>query len=408
MSFGGFGTPAAGGGFGAFGGGGGAATPNTSFGGSFGGGAAKTPATGATGTNTTTAGGFGFGGALSTPAAGTGTPAAATGTSTTSGFGTFGANTATSTPATGSTTGGFGSATGFGGGFGAGGATTSGFGGTGTGFGAGTLGNTSTAGAGTMGATTPTNVTQRLQAIASAVDPSQPSTNMFKYPFFNRLQNPADMKRVAPPTFVDPVIQRQAQVANPDPDTMVAVWGVGFHDLKRRADEQDTMTDEHAKRLEAAASLVQELQRKLQISQQKMAAIRDKMAQQAHKHLRMAATIEVLRARGIPIQPDEDAWRVRLQAIYSELQKPNEFRGRLNEIQSKARMLSDGRAPLHLAAMLSAASNAFTETDLNSIAAFLDEQRRGIAQLTNLLKTDLANLELLYRLSHDPTATPLS
>lgn len=367
----GFGAPAAGGagGFGSFGATSAAGGAAGGFG-TFGATSASKPAGGA--------GGFGFGGGL----------------------------TAGTTTGTGGSTAGFG-AGGFGGGFGATG--TGGFGagggfGTGAAFGTVNAGNTGTA----VGATTPTNVIQRLQAIGAAVDPASPSTNMFKYPFFNRLQNPADMKRVQQPVYVDPVIQRQAQVANPDPETMVAVWGIGFHDLKRRADEQDKMTDEHAKRLEVAALFVQDLQRKLQNSQQKMAAIRDKLAQHAHKHLHMAATIEVLRARGIPIQPEEDAWRVRLQAIYSELQKPNEFRGRLNEIQSKARMLSDGRGPIHLAAMLSATSNTLSEADLTAIAVFLDEQRRGIAQLTNLLKTDMANLDLLFRLSHDATGPSVS
>jgi hypothetical protein len=386
-------------------------------------------------------GGFTGGGGFSAAAAGTANPAANTGTAgfsnfgntvnkpggTTTGFGLGGglgtpasSNTNTGTTNT-QTTGGFGA--GFGGGgtgsaFGStvGGGSAANFGGGGafgstSGFGAGGFGNTATsntANSGAAMATTPTNIFQRLQAVASALDPTSPSTNQFKYAFFNRLQNPADIKRVQTPAYIDANVQRQALIQNPDPESMVPVWAIGFHDLKRRADEQDKMTDEHAKRLESAALFVQDLQRRLQNSQQKMSAIRDKMAQQAHKHLHMAATIEVLRSRGIPIQPEEDAWRVQLQAIYSELQKPNEFRGRLNEIQSKARMLSDGRGPMHLAAMLSAASNTLSESDLDAIATFLDDQRRGIAQLTNLVKNDLANLELLFRLVSDPNSAPLS
>eukprot|EP01122_Echinamoeba_exundans_P011421 TRINITY_DN453_c1_g1_i3.p1 TRINITY_DN453_c1_g1~~TRINITY_DN453_c1_g1_i3.p1 ORF type:complete len:379 (-),score=89.34 TRINITY_DN453_c1_g1_i3:1079-2188(-) len=365
-------------------------------------------------------GSFGGGGAgFSAAAAGTATN---TGSTTgAAGFGNFGVG--------GNKAGGTGTTAGFGGGFGmggtgstfgSGGGTTSNFG-SGSAFGS-TTGGFGTGGFGTTGmgtnagnnaggaamATTPTNIFQRLQAVASALDPTSPSTNQFKYAFFNRLPNPGDVKRVQTPAYIDANVQRQAIIHNPDPESMVPVWAIGFHDLKRRADEQDKMTDEHAKRLENAALFIQDLQRRLQNSQQKMSAIRDKMAQQAHKHLHMAATIEVLRSRGIPIQPEEDAWRVRLQAIYSELQKPNEFRGRLNEIQSKARMLSDGRGPMHLAAMLSAASNTLSEADLEAIATFLDDQRRGIAQLTNLVKNDLANLELLFRLISDPNSAPLS
>jgi hypothetical protein len=51
--------------------------------------------------------------------------------------------------------------------------------------------------------------------------------------------------------------------------------------------------------------------------------------------------IEVLRCRGYSISLDEEAYRTKLENIQRELNLPNQFKGRLNELAALIRMQED-------------------------------------------------------------------
>jgi nuclear pore complex protein Nup54 len=48
--------------------------------------------------------------------------------------------------------------------------------------------------------------------------------------------------------------------------------------------------------------------------------------------------IEIMRALGYSISLDEEAFRKKLENLYMELNKPTQYKGRLNELTSLVRM----------------------------------------------------------------------
>lgn len=299
--------------------------------------------------------------------------------------------------------------------------TPGGFGQTGTSTTTTTSGTSTLAvGFGGVGATAANNpemesLKQRFNELYLRLNPENPASAL-KYVFYNRV-DPAQVRYYRRPDKFDPGLWIQAQQLNPDPEHMVPHMASGYADLKARMDAQDAETSAQANALADAETF---LRAKMEEHSLKTALKLDQLKRDSlllsHRLLTVSAHIEILRARGLAIQPDEDAWRQQLHNILMELSKPNEYRGRLNELASRIRMqqqqqqidlyggaLSTASANGATNAMdvsgasdvLASASESFSSEDLDHFSSFLQHQQAGIEHLIDILNSDIKNMQVL-------------
>jgi hypothetical protein len=397
---GGFGAKPAGTATGATGGFGAKAAGTTTAIGGFG---AKTAGTATGAAGTTTGAATGATGGFGAKAAGTttgGFGAKAAGTTTTGGFGAKATGTATTTTTTGAATGtttvgGFGrTAAGFGQ---VAGAAGTGTGTAGVGFGTGAAGSANLANNPDMA-----SLIARITELGNRLHPQSPYCAL-KYIFYNRV-DPQHVRYYRRPESFDPGLWAQALALNPDPEHLVPHQACGYPDLKARLDAQDSETGSQATALADAETFIRlkyeehSLSTALKLDQLK----RDSLLL-SHRLLTVSSHIEILRARGLAIQPDEDAWRQQLHNLLLQLSKPNEYRGRLNELSSRVRMLQNqSQQPFDSSLSTSSSgtsgassSDAFSETDLSNFTQFLQHQQSGLEHLIDILNADVKNLQSL-------------
>lgn len=276
------------------------------------------------------------------------------------------------------------------------------FGRTAAGFGQHTAGVAAT-GVGFGGATASNNpdlaaLVGRIQELGNRLHPLSPYCAL-RWVFYNRV-DPSQLKFYKRPETFDPSLWAQAQALNPDPSHLVPHQASGYPDLKARLDAQDSETGSQASALADAETFLRltledhSLRTALKLDQLK----RDSLLL-SHRLLTVSSHIEILRARGLPIQPDEDAWRQQLHHLLLQLSKPNEYRGRLNELSSRVRMQqqlsSSGISSSSLADSDASPSDSFAPSDLQHFSSFLQHQQTGLEHLIDILNADMKNLQLL-------------
>jgi len=92
-----------------------------------------------------------------------------------------------------------------------------------------------------------------------------------------------------------------------------------------------------------------------------------------------------LRNRNVAITPEEENYRVRLEALNRELVKLNQQRNRINELFMR---VNDSTV---------VESYEIDEESLKSIFKLLKQQTDGINILTNTLKQDLNDMEIINK-----------
>jgi len=212
----------------------------------------------------------------------------------------------------------------------------------------------------------------------------------FRHIFYN-LVPPQDVQKYEPPKNLNPKLQKfwqQANENNPNPLTMVPVQAIGFKDLKARVIEQDKTTQLHLQALQEISSVLQQMHNKhSQVTKANIEAQKIKHMQLSHRLLRVTRKIEMLRNRGQPIAPWEEHLRARLENLQRELNKPTQLKGRLNELSSLVRMQEQRRPHVIF--------EAIDETDEPKIFEFLSELQNGLSHLTEILKVDMRNLQVM-------------
>lgn len=379
----------------------GVAKPTTSFG------AGAKPAGATTafgaGAKPTTAVTTGFGAAAkpTTAVSTTGFGATAKPTTATTGFGATAAKPAFGATATTATGAAAGATTG---------AATTGFGRTPAGFGQ-IAGSTTTGATGGFGAGAVANTNQadlaslvaRITELGNRLHPSSPYCAL-KYVFYNRV-DPSQAKYYRRPETFDPSLWQQAMALNPDHEHLVPHQACGYPDLKARLDAQDSETGSQASALADAETF---LRLKLEEHSLRTALKLDQLKRDSlllsHRLLTVSSHIEILRARGLPIQPDEDTWRQQLHNLLLQLSKPNEYRGRLNELSSRVRMQqqlfsqqqhTSDAGNLSSSSSSSSNSDTFSSSDMDQFSKFLQHQQAGLEHLMDILNADLKNMQTL-------------
>lgn len=169
---------------------------------------------------------------------------------------------------------------------------------------------------------------------------------------------------------------------------MVPTQVIGFDGLKERIKQQDKATDEQLEALKDIENSFIEMfmeKRALEFLV-KLDECKRKAKSFAHRILVLASNIEIIRAHGYSIQPEEDEWKQRLFQIYSELQNPTEFKGQLNEISSRVKLHKFQNRP-------SLKNVKMEQDEVNDISKFLETQYQGIEKLTKILRQDLQTLQ---------------
>lgn len=247
---------------------------------------------------------------------------------------------------------------------------------------------------------------QRIQELGNRLHPDSPYCAL-KYVFYNRV-DPSQVRYYKRPEKFDPGLWIQAQTLNPDPEHLVPHQASGYPDLKARLDAQDSETGAQADGLADAETF---LRLKYEEHSLKTAMKLDQLKRDSlllsHRVLTVSSHIEILRARGLAIQPDEDAWRQQLHNILMELSKPNEYRGRLNELSSRIRMQqqqqqsdiyggsSSGNGMDISSGGGSSSEHSFSPSDLDHFTAFLQQQQSGLEHLIDILNADIKNIQTL-------------
>ncbi|XP_049850622.1 uncharacterized protein LOC126323280 [Schistocerca gregaria] len=231
---------------------------------------------------------------------------------------------------------------------------------------------------------------QRIQQISMIINPKSPYCS-FRHFFYNCV-NPAEIHYYQRPPDFDAYLWDQAMRQNPYPGYMIPHQVSGFKELKQRIEAQDKETEAQLERLAEVESFVASVVQKHSLD----TAVRlDELKRESmllgHRLLTVSTKIEVLKAHGLAIQPDEDLWRQKLHNHYLELQKPNKFHGRLNELALRVRMrqAQEGRTSLQMGTP----AESLSTSELNQISAFLAQQQVGLEHLINVLRTHQKNMQ---------------
>ena len=116
----------------------------------------------------------------------------------------------------------------------------------------------------------------------------------------------------------------------------------------------------------------------------------------AHRLVVVMKQIELLRLRNRNTSSiEEEIWRSKLQSIKKELDRPDQFSGRLKEISSRVKLQQDNGVGI-----LGGADSydAVDQEALETTCVFLEEQREGLEKLLLVLNQDVQDVRLMETL----------
>lgn len=252
-----------------------------------------------------------------------------------------------------------------------------------------------------------------LEAIAKEWDPSNVNCR-FRHVFFNIVDPKlVPLLRERKPDNFPEKLWYQALQNVPDPSCMIPVQAVGFKDLKIRIQEQDKMTVQQLTTLKNIELYIAQLQQKHSLD----TAL--KLEEYKRRHLELKRRVvyvmrkkEMLTTQGYALLKSEELFRARLESLQRELNKPNQFKAVLSDLQSSvntmlhnaaasggdnvtlARSFLGDETPLDRSTP-SPQYEPLDDETLEKIYAFLEEQSKGLQQLTALLKSHLKHLQII-------------
>jgi nuclear pore complex protein Nup54 len=105
-------------------------------------------------------------------------------------------------------------------------------------------------------------------------------------------------------------------------------------------------------------------------------------------------SLELIKNRGVSILPTEDLFRTNLENIHRELDKPSQYKSRIQELYDRLQHLKDMRS-------IRKYGNSHYEVvdsdSLQQIYKFLLEQQKGLAYLTEILQNSMREMQIMTR-----------
>ncbi|KAK9477810.1 nucleoporin complex subunit 54-domain-containing protein [Lipomyces japonicus] len=245
------------------------------------------------------------------------------------------------------------------------------------------------------------SIAEQLQRIKNSWDPSSPDC-AFQYYFYNKV--PAEQAAL----YVKPANQDaskwEAAVARRPDAGSVPVLACGFSDLSRRVEQQERQVAAYRARMhDINAKLVELIARHDLSTTVKTAELRAKHVQVAHRTMRLARKIEVLRSRGYALRPAEEDLRRQLEILIRAVEDPavfgkmNEVWARLSVVRDRVAEVANGGSDPQQQLQQQAAIEWDDEEGIEKIARILKAQQAGLVYLAEILRTDREEVETMIR-----------
>eukprot|EP01097_Dermamoeba_algensis_P009243 TRINITY_DN6449_c0_g1_i1.p1 TRINITY_DN6449_c0_g1~~TRINITY_DN6449_c0_g1_i1.p1 ORF type:complete len:358 (-),score=83.61 TRINITY_DN6449_c0_g1_i1:182-1255(-) len=234
-----------------------------------------------------------------------------------------------------------------------------------------------------------------IDELSLAYNPASPACR-FRHMFYN-LVNPDDVSKYKRPEKTSELLWDQAVKNNPDSTRLVPVQATGFKDLKERKEEQIKMFQKQIEVLQKYQSQLGEVMSDLELQTRvQIDRSRTKHLELSHRILVLIKKIEVIRLTGCWLESEEHSNRVKLDTLQAELNRPNQFKGRINEISSLIRMMEDVQMPNY--------NVSIDDGSLENIMKFLEQQQGALAHVTDTVKKDGKSLQTIKSLlnEYDP------
>ncbi|GMH78507.1 hypothetical protein TrST_g6498 [Triparma strigata] len=226
-------------------------------------------------------------------------------------------------------------------------------------------------------------LSQTLKEITAAYNSNDPSCR-FQYLFYNKV-DPSHRHLYTCPSNVSPKAWEEAEMLNPDPENLVPAPCTGVSSLQKRVVNQQL----EVKRLSSFVTKLKEASAALQsrTSRSSSTVVNFKMQQEilAQRLLQAMRKVEVLRCMGLSIQPDEMTFRNEIMSLHKNLDRPQSL---LQEITASASTYKQMRAS-------SLSPSLLASEDLKALYKILVEQQTGINHLTEVVKKDRKDMELI-------------
>nr|CAH7743766.1 unnamed protein product [Callosobruchus chinensis] len=187
---------------------------------------------------------------------------------------------------------------------------------------------------------------------------------------------------------IDAQMWQAAVQDNPNPKKYIPVPINGFSDLRARMLHQEHQTGLHQAFLDKVNKDIAELKTKHSSSIAQIAELKQKFLEMQHRILRVLVKQESTRKVGVAIQPEEELLRGKFEMMHAQLNSPKQFKGQLNELLSNVKMIEGGQKQNNMQYRLD------TEAQ-EEIRQLLKMEHNGIAQLVNIIKSDLQALNII-------------
>ncbi|KAL7324758.1 hypothetical protein PS15p_209903 [Mucor circinelloides] len=239
----------------------------------------------------------------------------------------------------------------------------------------------------------PENVWHALALLKSWWDPKSPNCR-FQHYFYN-VVSPQEAHLYQKPADHDQAAWDAAQAANPDRTTRVPALAIGFDDVQKRMDEQHKLSEAHSAKLAEIETMIKEIQKKSQLETAvKLEEYKRKHMQAAQRVIKFLKYAQVLRNKGLSITPDEEVMRARLENIQDQLQRSEQFHGKLSQLWAQLQFIKEsGRKYGKIDGVDE--WDAVSEENMRGITKILDEQNNGVQHIIEVIEADTAEVDNL-------------
>ncbi|KAI8891042.1 hypothetical protein K501DRAFT_205642 [Backusella circina FSU 941] len=240
----------------------------------------------------------------------------------------------------------------------------------------------------------PDNLWQALGIFQKKWDLKSPDC-AFRHYFYNVV--PAkDVHLYQKPADHDPRAWEEAQKANPDPTIMVPALAIGFEDVMKRIDQQERLSNAHNSKLQEIEDKLKTLQVKDQLATaKKLAEYKKRHMELTQRALKFVKLVQLLRHKGYSITPDEEVMRTRYENIQDQLQRSEQFHGKLTQMWAQLQLIKEsGRKYGQIGGV--EGWSAVSQEDQNSITKILEEQDKGIQHMVEVMQGDTKEIESLH------------
>ncbi|KAL0481112.1 nuclear pore complex protein Nup54 [Acrasis kona] len=194
-------------------------------------------------------------------------------------------------------------------------------------------------------------------------------------------------------TVINPDVWNEAQTGsnNPDPQKYYAVPARSFSDVRDRVTVQQERTERMIQTLQLASTKLDKLKQKEARTQNNVNRVKEEHLRLYMRVLSIQRVLEVLMQKGQPLNSDDVALRNYLTSLLRELQKPSQYRGRLNELKPQLNY--------HLSQpmMVIDDKSVSDEETMKNVHGFLVQQTQGLAKLMDVINKDTTDVAFVTK-----------